>query len=120
MPGPPVPNNEVEAVLGPVWDQPSRLRDRILRSNGIRTRHYAMDREQRTTHQNSDLAAAACRACLHDAPIDLADIDMLAVATTQGDLPLPGLASLVQADLRLRPCEILTTHGVCSAGMQAL
>ncbi len=54
------------------------------------------------------------------AEIDQQAIDLLAVASTQGDLPLPGLASLVQSELAIGPLEILTTHGVCSAGMMAL
>jgi 3-oxoacyl-[acyl-carrier-protein] synthase-3 len=79
-----------------------------------------MDRAQRTTHQNSDMAAAAARQCLGRSTLDKDRVEMLAVGSTQGDLPLPGLASMVQAELRLPPCEILTAHGVCSAGMQAL
>jgi 3-oxoacyl-[acyl-carrier-protein] synthase-3 len=120
LPGPPVTNDEMEAILGHVDDRPSRLRARILRSNGIRTRHYAMDREQRSTYENCELAARAGMDCLDNAAVDAHVVDMLAVASTQGDLPVPGLASMVQAELGLPPCEILTTHGVCSAGMTAL
>ena len=45
---------------------------------------------------------------------------MLAVGLTQGDLPLPGLASMVQAELDIPACEIITTHGVCTSGIMAL
>lgn len=120
LPGPAIGNNEIEAVLGYVHGKPSRLRKRILQSNGILTRHYALDRQQRSTHQNSDLACAAARACIDRSEIDDRRVDMLAVASTQGDLPLPGMASAVQAQLGVGPLEILTTHGVCSAGMMAL
>ncbi|MHB2017895.1 MAG: beta-ketoacyl-ACP synthase III [Candidatus Xenobia bacterium] len=118
LPGPAVGNDEIEEVLGAVHGRPSRLKARILKSNGIQRRHYALDREQHTTYQNCELAARAAQACLSRA--GMPPVDMLAVATTQGDLPLPGLASLVQGELHLPPCEILTTHGVCSAGMMAL
>lgn len=120
MPNAPVANSEVEEILGRVDDKPSRWGPRVLRSNGIKTRHYAMDRQQRTTHQNSQMAGEAARNCLRRSTLDSGNIDYLAVATTQGDLPLPGMASMVQADLGIPPCEILTTHGVCSAGIQAL
>jgi 3-oxoacyl-[acyl-carrier-protein] synthase-3 len=120
LPGPPVANHEVEDILGRIHGRPSRLGPRVLRSNGILTRHYALDAGQRTTHQNSDLAVEAARRCLSRASLDQDAVDMLAVGSTQGDLPLPGLASMVQAGLRLPPCEIVTTHGVCSAGIQAL
>lgn len=120
LPGPAVNNSEIEEILGFVSGKPSRLKKRILESNGIEYRHYALDRKQRSTHQNKHLAAAAARQCLERAEIDQQAIDLLAVASTQGDLPLPGLASLVQSELAIGPLEILTTHGVCSAGMMAL
>lgn len=120
LPGPSVSNDQVEEILGLVNGKPSRLKKKILASNGIKFRHYAMDREQRSTHQTNHLAAAAARHCLEQAEVDDKAIDLLAVASTQGDLPLPGLASLVQSELGIGPLEILTTHGVCSAGMMAL
>jgi 3-oxoacyl-[acyl-carrier-protein] synthase III len=120
LPGPPINNEEMESYLGTVNGKESRLRKRILKSNGIVSRHYAIDRKQRSTYQNSELAANAIKECLRKSPIDQSKVDMLAVATTQGDLPLPGMASIVQAILRLPPCEILTTHGVCSSSMMAL
>lgn len=120
LPGDPVDNNQIEERLGYVHGKPSKLKKRILSSNGILTRHYALDQNQRSTHQNRDLAVAATRQCLQGSEIDEKAIDLLAVASTQGDLPLPGLASLVQAELAIGPLEIITTHGVCSASMMAL
>lgn len=120
LPGDPVPNHRIEDVLGRIGGGPSRLGPKVLRSNGIKTRHYAMAEGQRSTHQNTDLAAAAARACLAKSGIGKDKVDMLAVATTQGDLALPGMASMVQGELGLPPCEILTTHGICGAGIQAL
>jgi len=120
LPGKPIGNEEMESFLGAVNGKESRLRRKILKSNGIVSRHYAIDREQHSTHQNSELAANAIVDCLRKSTIDKSKVDMLAVATTQGDLPLPGMASVVQAILQLPPCEILTTHGVCSSSMMAL
>jgi len=120
LPGEPIGNDDMEAYLGRINGKSSRLRGRILKSNGITSRHYAIDQEQRTTHQNSELAALAVLNCLGRSPVDAADVDMLAVASTQGDLPLPGIASIVQSALNLPPCEILSTHGVCSSGIMAL
>lgn len=120
LPGDPIDNESIENKLGYVHGKPSKLKKRILSSNGILTRHYALDDEQRSTHQNRDLAVAAVRQCMMDSEIDDKALDLLAVASTQGDLPLPGLASLVQAELAIGPLEIITTHGVCSASMMAL
>lgn len=120
LPGDPIDNESIENKLGYVHGKPSKLKKRILSSNGILTRHYALDDEQRSTHQNRDLAVAAVRQCMMGSEIDDKALDLLAVASTQGDLPLPGLASLVQAELAIGPLEIITTHGVCSASMMAL
>ena len=120
LPGPPITNDRLEDILGRIGGKPSRLGPKVLRSNGIKTRHYAMDDRQRTTHQNTGLAAEAARACLAKSSIGKDKVDMLAVASTQGDFALPGMASMVQGDLSLPPCEILTTHGICGAGIQAL
>jgi 3-oxoacyl-[acyl-carrier-protein] synthase-3 len=120
MPGPPINNDDVEKYLGAVHGKPSRLRKKILKSNGIVSRHFAMNEHQETTYQNSELAAHAVAQCLERSSIDKRGVQMLAVASTQGDLPLPGMASIVQAALKLPPCEIITTHGVCSSGMMAL
>lgn len=120
LPGPAVGNDQIESVLGLVNEKASRLKKRILKSNGIQTRHYALTGKQQTTESNSELASKAIRNCLNNIGFDPSEVDMLAVGTTQGDLPLPGISSMVQAELNLPPCEILTTHGVCSAGVMAL
>ena len=60
LPNAPVGNDEMEAVLGMVGDTPSRVRQMILRSNGFRSRHYAIDPAGRAaTHTTAELAAAA-------------------------------------------------------------
>jgi 3-oxoacyl-[acyl-carrier-protein] synthase-3 len=120
LPGPPIGNDEMEQVLGMVRGKPSRLRQRILKSNGIKTRHYALNRNQESTFQNSELAARAALNCLESSAVEADDIDFLAIGSTQGDLPLPGMASMVQAELNIPACEIITTHGVCSCSMMAL
>ncbi|MBX9721366.1 MAG: hypothetical protein K2X81_08235, partial [Candidatus Obscuribacterales bacterium] len=54
LPGDPVDNESIENKLGYVHGKPSKLKKRILSSNGILTRHYALDDHQRSTHQNRD------------------------------------------------------------------
>ena len=120
LPGPPVPNDEMEAYLGRIHGKASRSRRRILKQNGIRSRHYAIDREQRSQHSNAEMAARAVREVLDRASLGPADIDFLAAATSQGDYPLPGFASMVHGELGGAPCEIATLHGVCASGVMAL
>jgi 3-oxoacyl-[acyl-carrier-protein] synthase III len=120
LPGPPVGNDEIEAVLGMVEGRSSRLKSRILKANGIRTRHYAMDRAHHTTHSNADMAVAAARTCMAASPLPLRSIGMLSCATTQGDLVIPGFGSMVQAGLGIPEVELHTTHGICSSSAMAV
>ncbi|MCK2184070.1 beta-ketoacyl-ACP synthase III [Halomonas getboli] len=120
LPGEPVDNDRIEEVLGLVHGKPSRLKRRILQSNGIRTRHYAIDAEHRTTVSNGEMAALAGRDCLDRGYLPDARLDMLSVATSQGDLVLPGFGSMVQAELGLPSLELHTSHGICSSSMMAL
>jgi len=120
LPGPPVTNNEIEDILGYVDGKPSRLKSRILKANGILTRHYAIDKSHRTTHSNCDMAVAAARQCLEESPYSANRIDMLSCATSQGDMILPGFGSMVQADLGIPEVELHTTHGICSSSIMAV
>lgn len=120
LPGDPVPNDEMEDYLGYIGGKPSRLKSRMLKQNGIRFRHYAIDREGHVRYWNSEMAAIAARDALSRSSLDLKDIRLLAAATSQGDLLAPGFASMVHGELRLPPCEIASYHGICASGMMAL
>jgi len=120
LPGEPVDNDRIEQVLGLVDGKPSRLKNRILKSNGIRTRHYALDENGRTTELNEELAVKAVHAALAHCGLALDDVEMLAAGTTQGDVPIPGFASMVHGRLGGRPMELLSAGGVCCSSMAAL
>ena len=120
LPGPAITVDQVENVLGAVNGKPSSLRVQIQKANKIETRHYAIDEQQKTTHSNTEMATNAAEQCLDRAFAHREKIGMLAVASTQGDLPAPGMASMVQAELELPEIEILTTHGICSSSIMAL
>jgi len=120
LPGPPIGNEEMEDILGCVHGKPSRLKARILKSNGIRTRHYAIDRNHRTTHSNFDMAVAAAKTCLDGSSVPARSIGMLSCATTQGDMVIPGFGSMVQAGLGIPGVEIFTAHGICSSSVMAV
>lgn len=120
LPGEPVDNEHIEEILGLVYGKPSRLKRRILKSNGIRSRHYAIDSTHRTTVSNGEMAALAGRDCLQQSYLEARDIAMLSVATSQGDMVLPGFGSMVQAELGLQDVELHTSHGICSSSLMAL
>ena len=52
LPGEPVDNDHIEEVLGLVKEETSSAKRRILRSNGIKTRHYALNSDGHTTMLN--------------------------------------------------------------------
>ena len=120
LPGPPVPNDEMEEYLGRIHHKDSRARQRILKQNGILTRHYAIDRNQQSLYSNAQMAAHAIADLYAKANLSPAQTDFLGVATSQGDYPLPGFASMVHGELKTPPCEIATFHGVCASGVMAL
>ena len=120
LPGEPIGNDAMEDYLGRIGGKPSRVRQRILKQNGIHTRYYALDREQKTLFSNSERAARSVREAIARGSMDLGEVDYLAAATSQGDFPLPGFASTVHAELDIPPCEIATFHGICASGVMAL
>ena len=120
LPGPAIDNQQIEAHLGLIGGKASRLKKRILKSNGIQTRHYAMDADHNTLISNDKMAAKAAEQCLDDAGVAVQKVGLLSCATSQGDLVLPGFGSMVQAQLGLPEVELHTSHGICSSSMMAL
>ncbi|HSM45829.1 MAG TPA: iron-containing redox enzyme family protein [Acidimicrobiia bacterium] len=119
LPGPPIGNDDLESYIGHI-DGSARLRERMLEANGIEKRHYAIDQQGETVMLNEELAERAVRAALGDRGLATRDVGMLATGTTQGDLPVPGFASMVHGRLGGGPMEILSAGGVCCSGVAAL
>lgn len=121
LPGEPITNDQMEDYLGRINGKSSKVKNRILKSNGIRQRYYAMDQNQCTTYSNSQMAAHAIRDLLSQVNVEPRAIDLLAAGTSWADLLVPGFASMVHGELpELSPLEIISTQGVCCAGVSAL
>jgi 3-oxoacyl-[acyl-carrier-protein] synthase-3 len=121
LPNAPVDNDGIETVLGPLNGTPSRIKKRILRNNGIRTRYYAVEPGTgRPTHTNARMTAEAVRALARETGFDLASLDLLACGTSTPDQWIPGHGPMVHGELGCPPCEVISTAGVCAAGMTAL
>ncbi len=117
LPFDPVSNDEMEAVLGMAGGKPSRARRMILRSNGIHSRHYAIDRATgRCAMSNAQLTAAAIRA-LGD---DIRSADCLAVGTSMPDQLMPNHGVMVHGELGWPRMEVVSLAGICVAGAAAL
>jgi 3-oxoacyl-[acyl-carrier-protein] synthase-3 len=66
----------------------------IFTRTGIRERRFAD-----STVFPSTMGAAAAKEALVDAAVDIADVDLILVATMSGDYPSPSTAALIQAQL---------------------
>ncbi|MEH8137764.1 beta-ketoacyl-ACP synthase III [Gallibacterium anatis] len=121
LPNTPVSNDQMESVLGMVGDVPSRVRNMILRSNAIRTRYYAIDPQTRqATHSSTELAVCAIKKLVAQG-FDMQQLDCLACGTSYPDQIMPGQGVMVHGLIPNAPtCEVLTTAGVCVAGMAAM
>jgi 3-oxoacyl-[acyl-carrier-protein] synthase III len=120
LPGDPVDNQELAARFGDGTARGNALRERALAANGIRTRHYAVDGNGLTVMLNEELAAQAVQCALADRGLTVSAVRMLATGTTQGDVLVPGFASMVHGRLGGGPMELLSASGVCASGMAAL
>lgn len=119
LPGEPIPNDQMEAYIGLVHGRPSSVGRRVLRWNGIETRHYALDRDGLPNHSNAGLAAEAARQAADNAGADLFELEHLAAATTQGDLLVPGHAAQLHAELGCGPLEIASFQSVCGSALMS-
>lgn len=119
LPGEPVTNDRMEDYIGKVAGRDSVIGRRALRSNGIESRHYAIDDRGRVRDSNAGLSAKAIRHALSGAKLELSDMTFLATATTQGDLLVPGHAAMVHGELESPPIEIASFQSVCGASLMA-
>ncbi len=86
----------------------------IRTRTGIRERHYAAPDEA-----TSDLATAAGRSALKDAGLTADDVDVIIVATTTPDHPVPATAPIVAARLG-RTCTAFDLNAACSGFVYGL
>ena len=121
LPNEPIENDQIEQVLGQIGELPSRVRKMILRSNAIKTRYYAIDPQTReTTHTGTELAVEAIKA-LFAQGLKAEEISCLACGTSYPDQIMPGQGVMVHGLIpNAPPYEVITTAGVCVAGMAAM
>lgn len=81
----------------------------IVQRTGIRQRYIAAEGEL-----TSDLAVKAARKAMSAAGMDIADIDLIIVATTTPDMTFPATATLVQKKLGMHHGVAFDLQAVCS------
>jgi len=120
LPNKPVTNDQIEHVLGRINDIPSISKNTMLANNKIVKRYYAIDPETgEFTHTNAQLTAEAVRKLSPYDEFSLNDIKCLCCGSTSPDLLFPGHGLMVAGELQLPPTDVVSTSGICIAGMTA-
>lgn len=129
LPGDPVDNETMLDFLGPVANE-DKVKRQVLAANGIKTRHYALDRNQNPTHDVYQMAALAIENTLQGAAID-PPISYLSAGSTCTPLSGPGMSTILHSTLsKLNghnpdgianyPLEINSNAGICTSAATAL
>src|SRR5690606_1552322 len=119
LPNNPVSNDEMEDILGKINHPTTKSNRLLLRHYGIQTRYYALDNQQKITHNNAELTALAINKLVAD-DFSLNDIDILSCGTSTPDVLLPSHAAMVHGLLKNKSVELNSSSGVCCSGMNAL
>ncbi len=120
MPNEAVDNKNMENVLGMIDGKPSLVKRIVLRSNGIKSRYYAIDpKTNETTHSNAQLTAEAIKK-LKNNGFNIDSSELLACGTTTPDQLLPNHALMVHGETDLKPIEVVSIAGICLSGIVAL
>jgi 3-oxoacyl-[acyl-carrier-protein] synthase-3 len=121
LPGEAVSNAAIPEFMGELPGE-ALVRRKILRMNGIKSRHYALDRDQNATHDLYEMAALAAGNCLGGKP---GNFTYLSAGSTNAPLVGPGLSSILHSRLAdrgwvNRALEINSNSGICTSSAQAL
>lgn len=119
FPNHPINNEEMEDFIGKIGGVSSRVKPIILRQNGIKTRYYALDRNQKITHTNAQMASLAINRLFLNQK-EKKSIEVLACGTSTPDQLLPSQASMVHGEAFNHPIEIYSLAGVCLTSIAAL
>jgi len=120
LPNEPVSNEEMEQYLGLINKKPSKSKQIVLRNNGIKSRYYAITKEGKATHTNSEMASLAVRKLFDNNPGEIKDIDLLSCGTSSPDQMMPSHGVMVHGWLsETNNIEVVSLAGVCCSGMHA-
>ena len=122
LPGKPVPNDQLEALLGPLNRAPPKVQSfvnafspRMLERSGIQCRHMAIDPETGDmTHDFSGLAELAARNALEMAGMSPSEIDLLIISCPSYDYSTPPTSAMLQERLGIESCAEMEIHSNCS------
>jgi len=116
LPNEPIGNDEIESVLGMIGGKPSKTKKIVLKSNGIKQRHYAINKNtKKLDFNNAELTAQAVKKLIIDEKVDI-----LSCGTSTPDQTAPGHALMVQGELQMPATEAVSLSGICLSGITAM
>lgn len=129
LPGAPVENDQIDAVLGRLTEAPARVQKfvetvgrRMLESGGVKTRHFAIDPETHSlTHTIASLGEEAARRAIDAAGRKTTDVDLLILSSPSYDQTTPPTTTVLQERLGIDSCAEMEIHSNCAGvgkGMQ--
>ncbi len=114
LPGEPITNAQLEAVVGP-------LPPDILAGIQVQTRHWIVDLATGAHRENNtDLAYKAAKQALELAHVDPAEVELLVLSTASPDSILPPVVTFVQDRLGLPRCATLEVRSGCAGAVEAM
>lgn len=120
LPGPAISNEEMDAYIGSINAQSSRVKRRILAENGIKSRHYGINKDGETQFSSVDMAIKALENTLENTGLSPQEIPFLSSGTVGADLAAPGFANIIQGQLRAAPMQTMSFQGICASGVAAM
>jgi 3-oxoacyl-[acyl-carrier-protein] synthase III len=122
LPNDPVPNDQIDDVLGQLTEAPEKVRQfirtvgwRMLENGGVKTRHFAINPETHTlTHSITTLAEQAALRALDMAGLKATDIDLLLLSSSSYDTATPPTSTLLQERLGIDHCAEMEVHSNCA------
>ena len=108
LPNDPISNSEMEKYLGLINGNKSRSKALVLRSNKIQQRYYALNKEGKSTHTNTDLTVQAVRKLFSKNAREIEEVDLLCCGTSSPDQMMPAHGIMVHGELpEMNSIEVL-------------
>ena len=114
LPGDPITNEDLEALIGP-------LPEDILEGIQVKTRHWMVDpRTGEHRINNAEMAFEATRQALDAVGLEADEVDLLITSTASPEYPLPPMVTFLQERLGLTRCATMEIRSGCAGAVEAL
>src|SRR5437899_2176343 len=114
LPGEPITNEDVEALVGP-------LPEDVLEGIQVKQRYWMIDPATGEHREgNSDMAYKASMQALELAGLEPGEVDLIVTSTGSPEYLLPNMAVFLQDKLGLEKCASIEIRSGCAGTVEAL